>query len=463
MTQEPQNSIPTLELLRTYDRPGPRYTSYPTAPMWNDSVDADVYRQALQNASSKTDESLAIYCHIPFCRARCYYCGCNTCIVRDPERVNRYLKCMYREIDFVAEHLDRRRGVSQIHFGGGTPTYIGVDGLGRTIQHMRDAFELGSECELSLEIDPRETTPEDIRQLRQIGFNRLSLGVQDFDDAVQKAVNRIQSIESVQSLITTAREENFKGINVDLIYGLPLQTQAGFEETLATAIEMRPDRVALYSFAYLPKLRANQAKIRPEDLPDTEAKYLLFAGAVRMFTEAGYRQIGMDHFALPNDELALAQEDGRLYRNFMGYTVQTAPDMIGLGMSSIGYIDNTFVQNASKLSQYEQQLGDGELAVYRGLSLTEDDLIRQYLISNLMCNFMMSFDGLKEQFGVDYGVYFKEEDSELDPLINDGFLIRDNDGLKVTLLGRTFVRNIAMVFDAYLRDPDRKATFSRTI
>ncbi len=453
----------TVDLLRRYDRPGPRYTSYPTVPMWNDTVTSEGYRDALRSAAQRTNEPLALYIHIPFCRRRCFYCACNTCVTHELERVDRYLYHLEREIDEIAGLLGKRRTVSQLHFGGGTPTFIGIEGLTRLLDKLRSLFSRSPTGEASIEVDPREVEPQTIHQLRELEFNRISFGVQDFDPVVQRAVGRIQSQERVQEILTAARDDGYTGINFDLIYGLPRQTTGSFAATIDTTINMRPDRIALYSFAYLPKLRANQEKINPEDLPDTETKYQLFSSAVQTFTGSGYRQIGMDHFALPEDELAIAQVDGRLHRNFMGYTVQSAPEMIGFGMSSIGYLNHMYVQNASDLESYQQRIAESSPAVYRGLRLSHDDRVRQYVITNLMCNFTVSFAELQSRFGEDYHSYFAEEDTELQPFIADGLLRRDQHGLAVTPLGRTFVRNIAMTFDAYLRDPSRKTTFSRTI
>jgi len=463
MSENQENNIVTVELLQKYDRPGPRYTSYPTAPVWSDKVTAGTYQKALKKASEKKETPFAIYCHIPFCHTRCYYCGCNTCITKEQDKVTRYLGYMDNELTNVSKLLGERRRVNQFHFGGGTPTYIGIEGLQKIVQRFGSVFELTKDCEISIEVDPRTTSSDDIRKLREIGFNRISFGVQDFDPEVQNEIGRKQSIECVQGLLTTAREVNYKGINFDLIYGLPSQTPDSFDRTLDICIAMRPDRVALYSFAYLPKLRPNQRKIKADKLPDTETKYRLFSDAVKKFTKAGYLQIGMDHFALPEDELAQAQNNGRLHRNFMGYTIQSAPDMIGFGMSSIGYINDTFIQNSSQLETYEELMDNNGFAVYRGLELSQDDLIRQYVISNLMCNFNVSFDDLTYKFGVKYEEYFAEDDSLLAPFIEDGFLIQTNEGMRVTKLGRTFVRNIAMTFDAYLKDPDQKTIFSRTI
>jgi oxygen-independent coproporphyrinogen-3 oxidase len=453
-----------LDLLKKYDRPGPRYTSYPTAPVWSEDVQADAYRSALKNAG--TDRSpLALYCHIPFCRKRCFYCGCNTCVSNNQARATEYVRTVANEIEATTGLLERRTAVSQLHLGGGTPTFLDVDGFGLLLDKLHESFEFESECEKSIELDPRVTTPEQLDFLASRGFNRASLGVQDFDPNVQEAIGRVQPLEQVQAILIKCRQLGFKGINFDLIYGLPRQTPESFAQTLDTTISLRPDRLAVYSFAYLPNMKSNQLKIDPNQLPDAEMKYQLFALAIEKFTAAGYRQIGMDHFALPEDELSLAQSDGRLHRNFMGYTVQTAPEMIGLGMSSIGYVDNAFFQNLSGLESYEQAIADNGVAVYRGLRLSEDDLIRQYLISSLMCNFKLDYESLEERFGIEYKKYFANEHKRLDTFDEDGFIEVTPSGIQITKLGRSFVRNIAMIYDAYLREDGTspKATFSRTI
>ncbi|MCB2230782.1 oxygen-independent coproporphyrinogen III oxidase [bacterium] len=457
-------SIP-IELLRKYDRPGPRYTSYPTAPVWSGGVGNDDYRVALRAAAVHTDKPLALYCHIPFCRSRCFYCGCNTCITRSEESVSSYLDMLEREIGAVAGLLDRRKQVSQLHFGGGTPTYIGNDGLERIMTMLDRHFSFTDRAEMSIELDPRVTTCEQLRYLSERGFNRVSLGVQDLDPQVQEAIGRVQSEQMVADMLAEARALTFRGINFDLIYGLPFQTVDSFGATLEKVIAMRPDRLAVYSFAYLPNVKSNQAKIRPEDLPTTEEKYRLFATAVEMFTAAGYKQIGMDHFALPDDELSLAQDDGRLHRNFMGYTVQAAPEMIGFGMSSIGYVNDAFFQNQSGLDSYKSAIAEDGLAVYRGMHLSQDDLVRQYVISSLMCNFYLPFNDLRARFQIDYRTDFTAEHERLAEFFDDDFLTESEDGLTITPVGRTFVRNIAMTFDAYLSGDGngRKPTFSRTI
>lgn len=464
MSEKGSTKVP-IELLRKYDRPGPRYTSYPTVPVWTDQIGVSDYRQALSNASKESDTPLAIYCHIPFCRKRCYYCGCNTVVTRQRSRIDAYVETLTNEVARVSARLNGRRKVSQLHLGGGTPTVVDCKGLEVLLNDLDNHFEYVPDCEKSIEVDPRVTGIEQLEFLAKNGFNRISIGTQDFNPDVQEAVGRVQSEEMVRGILENSRRLGFRGVNIDLIYGLPLQTVESFRETIKRTIALRPDRVAVYSFAYLPKAMPHQSRIRKEDLPETETKYALFATAVEEFTGAGYRQIGMDHFALPEDELSLAQENGSLHRNFMGYTVQAAPDMIGLGMSSIGYVDDSFFQNFSKLDSYEKAVTDNGLATYRGIKLTRDDLIRQFVISSLMCNFILRFDDLKSKFGVSYDEYLSSERQRLDVFAEDGLLTVDKDAVRITPIGRTFVRNIAMTFDAYLdsKGEAKGVRFSRTI
>jgi oxygen-independent coproporphyrinogen-3 oxidase len=455
----------TIELLRKYDRPGPRYTSYPTVPVWSQSQGPIEYATALEKASHRTDHPLALYCHIPFCRARCLYCGCTTLITSKQTVVSSYLDLLHIEIDRVAERLGERKSVNQLHFGGGTPSSAGPDGLAALVDHFKKAFRLASDCEMSIELDPRTITVQMLADLKKLGFNRLSMGIQDLDPAVQEAVGRIQPFEMVADVLRDCHTAGFSGINFDLIYGLPKQTIEGFGSTVDRIIGLRPDRIALYSFAYLPQAMPHQQKIAAEDLPSVDVKYQLFATSLVQLTAAGYQQIGMDHFALPQDELALALRDGRLYRNFMGYTVRTAPDMIGIGMSSIGFVSGGFYQNHSKLESYNEAIVGGSTAIYRGIQLTDDDRIRQFVITTLMCNFSLSFADLTERFGVDYHKYFAEERDRLVEFVADGLLAVHPDRLEILPVGRTFVRNIAMSFDAYLNGvrSETTTTFSRTI
>jgi len=454
-----------VELLRKYDRPGPRYTSYPTAPVWSDKFGPDDFNAALTAASVQVDRTLAAYVHIPFCKKRCYYCGCNTYITNNNERVRNYIRTLITEIESSAGRLGERKKISQLHFGGGTPTYIDIADFDELLKAFEKYFEFTPDCEKSLEIDPRVTSFEQLDFLAEHGFNRISVGVQDIDPVVQEAIGRVQSYELVRDIVEYCRKLNFKGINIDLIYGLPRQSEPGFHESLKKALALKPDRVALYSFAYLPSVKSHQSKINSDELPPAELKYRLFADAVKVFTGSGYRQIGMDHFALPTDELSIAQDDGRLYRNFMGYTVQSSPDMVGLGMSSIGYIDNSFYQNHSGLTSYMDAVKSGQSATYRGMKLSDDDLIRQAVIMSLMCNFRLDFQEIKKQYGIDYHTYFRNEHQQLAEFFTDDLLEMINGGIKVTPVGQTFIRNIAMAFDAYLKKdlPGKKPTFSRTI
>ena len=457
-------SVP-VELLRKYDRPGPRYTSYPTAPVWSEKTGPRDYANALKSASLHAGRSLAAYVHIPFCRKRCYYCGCNTYITRSGKRVENYVGTLIEEMEQTAGHLGGRKKISQLHFGGGTPTFLNIMQFDSILKDFGRYFEFTPDCEKSLEIDPRVTTSEQLEFLASRGFNRISIGVQDTDALVQEAIGRIQSYELVSRVVESCRKLGFKGVNIDLIYGLPRQSELRFHESLAKAIALKPDRVALYNFAYLPGIKTHQSRIDPDDLPPAEIKYRLFAEAVRMFTGAGYRQIGMDHFALPDDELSVAQNDGRLYRNFMGYTVQSSPDMIGLGMSSIGYVNSSFFQNQSGLEAYMNAVSDTGLATYRGMNLSDDDLVRQTVIMSLMCNFRLDFYDIRKQLGIDYLTYFYDEHQRLAEFFADGLLVMRNGGIEVTPVGRTFIRNIAMTFDSYLSKdpPGSKPTFSRTI
>ena len=455
----------TIELLRKYDRPGPRYTSYPTVPVWSQTQGPAEYREALEKASHHVDQPIALYCHIPFCRQRCLYCGCTTLITSKSSVVSSYVDLLHLEIDRIAEMLGERKLVNQLHFGGGTPSSAGPDGLAALVDHFKKAFRLVADCEMSIELDPRTITVQMLADLKKLGFNRLSMGIQDLDPAVQEAVGRIQPYEMVVDVLHNSRAAGFTGINFDLIYGLPKQTIEGFASTVDRIIGLRPDRIALYSFAYLPQAMPHQQKITAEDLPSVDVKYQLFATSLEQLIAAGYQQIGMDHFALPQDELALALKDGRLHRNFMGYTVRTAPDMIGIGMSSIGFVSGGFYQNYSKLESYSEAIIGGSTAIYRGIQLTDDDRIRQFVITTLMCNFSLSFADLTERFGVDYHTYFADEQDRLEEFVADGLLAVHQDRLEILPVGRTFVRNIAMSFDAYLNGARREitTTFSRTI
>ncbi|UCD16782.1 MAG: oxygen-independent coproporphyrinogen III oxidase [Candidatus Zixiibacteriota bacterium] len=453
-------------LVIKYDRPGPRYTSYPTVPEWSDTYGAQDYAKAIRIASKKVSGPLSLYLHLPFCRKRCWFCGCNTNVTHSLNSIDEYLARVHKETDLIVDYLGKRRVVSQFHWGGGSPSILTDAQTERAFNIFRDHFEIQNKAEISIELDPRVTTSDRINVLKRLGFNRLSMGVQDFDPEVQKAIGRDQSEKQTVALYRFCRDRGFTGINFDLIYGLPGQTIAGFTDTIAGVIDLRPDRVAMYSFAFLPKLKAHQRRINPEILPDAEAKLMLFSRARRMFLENGYCQIGMDHFVLPDDELAVAMREGKLRRNFMGYTVNAAEDWLGVGMSSISYISGNFAQNASGIDSYNAAIDSGRLATFRGAILSADDLIRQRVITDLMCNFRVDITAINAAYTITFDDYFKSELVQVQPFIDDGLLTRDKRTLRVTEPGQLFVRNIAMIFDAYLAGrstDDSKGQFSRTV
>lgn len=454
------------KLVKKYDRSGPRYTSYPTVPVWSKKYGETDYFKALENASKRTGDVLSLYFHIPFCKRRCWYCGCNTTVGYLDQEVISYIDAIKAEIDMVTSRLGNRKTVSQVHFGGGTPTYLSPGHLADLYNYMREKLTVAETAEVSIELDPRVTTEEHIDRLRELGFNRLSFGVQDFDPAVQEAIGRNQSEEQTIKFYEKCRASGFERINFDFIYGLPKQNVPSFRETIRKAAKLRPDRIALYSYAHLPKMLHHQELILDKDLPQPETKFELFYTALKEFTDAGFVQIGMDHFVLPEDELARAAEDGRLRRNFMGYTVDAAIDWIGFGMSAIGFVDSNFAQNVSNVKQYAEAIKEGHPAIFRGIALSEDDRIRQLVISDIMCNFRIDFERISSRFKIDFEKYFEEELNSLDDFFDDELLTREGKMIRVTEPGRIFVRNIAMIFDAYLKkESDRKpnAQFSRTI
>ena len=455
----------TVDLLRKYDRPGPRYTSYPTALEFHPGFDATAYRAHVGEAASRPGHPLSLYLHLPFCEERCTFCGCMVVITRKRDVAATCLGYLKREIAMLGTALAGRRQVVQYHWGGGTPTYFSPPQMADLHQAVTTHFDIAPDGEAAIEVDPRVTTFEQLDLLRHLGFNRLSMGVQDFTPAVQAAVNRVQPVEITQALFDHARRLGFASINIDLIYGLPLQTRESFAATVDTVLAMRPDRVAVYSFALVPWSRAHQKTLPMADLPDVEAKLELFVEAMQRFVAAGYRQIGIDHFALPDDELARASEAGRLHRNFMGYTTRPAPDLVGLGVSAIGDVGGAFAQNVKPLAAYYDALDAGRFPIERGYRLDQDDHVRRFVITELMCNFRVRQVDLRERFGVDLPRYFALEIDELrSGPVADGFLRLTSEGLDVTPDGRLFVRNIAMHFDRYRRRKTNGGpSFSRTI
>ncbi len=444
------------ELLERLSRPGPRYTSYPTAVVFEESFGPAQHREALQRFGA-SGRPLSLYVHLPFCRSLCHYCACNVVISRDPTIAGRYLDDVEREADLVASAVDRPARVLQLHLGGGTPTFLTPDELQRLHRLLAERFDLSAPREQAVEVDPRATSREQLEVLAELGWNRASFGVQDFDPQVQWAINRVQSVEQTEALVEAARELGYGGINVDLIYGLPFQQAETFARTLDEVLRIRPDRIALYSYAHLPRLRPAQGRFERKSypLPGAAEKYALFRQAVLAFLAAGYQHIGMDHFALPEDELAQAQGRGELHRNFQGYTVRAADDLIGLGVSAISDVAGAYAQSARELPEYRAALAQGELPTVRGWRLSADDLARREAITALMTGSPLSDD---------FAERYAEELAGMDDLVQDGLVEQTDTGVAVTPLGRFFIRNVAMRFDRYLPRGGRPLPqFSRTV
>ena len=452
-------------LVEKYDRPGPRYTSYPTAPQFHQAFAMDDYHAAAQASNqASVPKALSLYIHIPFCKSLCYYCACNKIITQKTHRAVEYLNYLKREIAMQAALFDRTRTLRQLHLGGGTPTYLTREQLAELMDCLHQAFNLddSDEHEFSIEVDPRTISTEQIDHLRQLGFNRLSFGVQDFDPDVQAAVNRQQSEEQIYALVAAAREAKFKSVSVDLIYGLPLQTVASFDVTLSKIIALRPDRIAAYSYAHLPELVRAQRLIRREDMPPPERKMELLELTISRLTAAGYVYIGMDHFALPDDELALARADGTLQRNFQGYSTFAECDLIGLGVSAIGKVGDTYSQSVKELSQYYARLDQGLLPVHRGYRLNADDQLRRDVISDLMCHGRIDFASIEARHHIRFKEYFAEALGKLDEHVADRLLEIRDDALVLLPQGHLMMRSVAMAFDAYIGGA-QKGSFSRTV
>jgi oxygen-independent coproporphyrinogen-3 oxidase len=455
----------TAELLARHDRPGPRYTSYPTAVEFHEGVDGTVYERALALADRSGSEPLSVYVHLPFCDERCFFCGCNVIISPRKERAAPYLELLRREADQLAQRLRHRRRLAQLHLGGGTPTYFSPDQLVGLVSSLFAVFPVQPGAELAIEVDPRVTTDEHLDALAGVGFNRVSLGVQDFAAHVQQAVNRVQSVEQTAHLVDRARGLGFSGINVDLIYGLPRQDVESFRSTVDTVIGMGVDRAAVYSFAHVPWMHAHMNKLPSDELPSRETKFALFAVARQRFLEAGYETIGMDHFARPEDELAVARRAGRLTRNFQGYSVVPATDTLGLGISAIGDVGGAYFQNHKKLRPYRGGVEQGRLPVERGFVRTADDELRRAVIRELMCNFFVDVPAIERRFGIRFVEYFATDLDLLGRYEGEHLVRVRDDRITVTPLGELFVRNLAMCFDRYLRErhEGQDRLFSRTV
>lgn len=452
------------DLIKRYDGRGPRYTSYPTALQFDDSFTADDYRRHARN-SNASGRPLSLYVHIPFCRTLCYYCACNKIVTRNAERVNKYMRHLDQEIDMQAALYDRGRKIEQLHFGGGTPTYLDETQMRALMTHLRSAFNFdeSDSREFSIEVDPRTVDSGMLAILAELGFNRLSMGIQDFDPQVQLAVNRIQSTEEVNTLMQDARTNNFRSVSFDLIYGLPHQTVESFDKTLDKALEMRPDRLAIYNYAHLPARFKGQRMINDADIPKPETKLDILRHTIEKLGESEYVYIGMDHFALPDDDLVHAQQNGTLQRNFQGYSTHRECDLIALGVSAIGHIGNIYAQNTTSTGDYEAILESGKLPIVRGIEVDADDLLRADVISQLMCYDRLSFKDFDATHDVKFLQYFGNEVSNLQPLADDGLVSIDGERISITPKGRLLLRSIAMVFDRYLGKNLHDGRFSKAI
>jgi oxygen-independent coproporphyrinogen III oxidase len=456
-----------VNLLSRFDVPGPRYTSYPTADRFVEAFGEADYLQALQQRAQGATvggrKPLSVYVHIPFCESVCYYCACNKVITKHHERGAEYIEALEAEIALHSQALDEHPPVSQLHFGGGSPTFLSDDELRRVMTSLGAAFKLAPGAEVSIEVDPRTANAERLAALKAMGFNRISFGVQDLDPHVQKAVHRVQSFESIRSLMIEARALGFESINVDLIYGLPLQTPEGFAQTIAQIGELRPDRIALYAYAHLPTRFKPQRRIDAGQLPPPEHRVAMLQGAISGFLAQGYVYIGMDHFALPEDSLAAAKRQGRLHRNFQGYSTHADCDLIGLGVSSIGRMGATYSQNAKTLPEYYDAVRQGRFPVVRGLALTRDDLLRRAVIMALMCQGRLEYESVELAHLIKVSEYFKSELAQLTPFIEMGLVLMEPGAVQITAQGWFFVRAIAMIFDKHLQADRVREKFSRII
>jgi oxygen-independent coproporphyrinogen-3 oxidase len=460
----PDELIIDASLIRQFDRAGPRYTSYPTADRFVEAFDGDAYRRVLEERNiGSLARPLSLYVHLPFCSSICYYCACNKIITKDHGRSGKYLRYLDREMALVKQALGTRTRIEQLHWGGGTPTFLDRQELSDLMRAIRTHFLVDEHAECSIEVDPRSADGETVQLLAEIGFNRISVGVQDFDQDVQRAVNRIQSYEQTAAVVDAARAAGFKSVNVDLIYGLPRQDTRRFHETISKVLTLDPDRVALYNYAHLPTVFKPQRRIDEAEMPDAETRLELMLLAIRSLTLGGFRYIGMDHFAKPGDDLAVAQRLGTLHRNFQGYTTRPECDLVGLGISAIGAVGPAYAQNVKTLDEYYDQLDQGRLPVMRGIELTKDDLIRRAVIQALMCSFEVSIEAVEIGYLIDFGRYFAAELEELRGYALSGLVEIEEKWITVTPRGRFLVRAVCMVFDYHLRTAQARARYSKVI
>jgi oxygen-independent coproporphyrinogen-3 oxidase len=451
------------ELIRRYDNPGPRYTSYPTAVQFHDGVEPSDLLRAL-DTSRQEKRPLSLYVHIPFCANICYYCACNKVITKDRSRAEPYLQSLFREIEMVSQHVGENQQIQQLHFGGGTPTFLAHDQLRALMDKLRAHFSLREDDlgDYSIEIDPREADWSTMGLLREIGFNRVSFGVQDLEPGVQRAVNRLQTLEQTQGVMDAARALQYRSINIDLIYGLPKQTPVSFAKTVDAIIALKPDRLSVFNYAHLPERFLPQRRIEAADLPSPQDKLTMLENTINQLVKAGYRYIGMDHFALPDDSLSNAQENGELQRNFQGYTTHGHCDLIGLGVSSISQIGDLFSQNSSDIKVYQHSLDSGKLATRRGLECHADDRLRRAVIGQLICHFALDFADIEQRFGIVFHHYFAACLPVLNQMRSDGLIQLTDHSIRILPAGRLLVRSICRVFDAY-QAMDNHQRYSRII
>jgi oxygen-independent coproporphyrinogen-3 oxidase len=457
--------VTVSQVLDKYNQPGPRYTSYPTAPKWDDGFGETDLREAFNEANARPDPApLSLYFHIPFCESLCLYCGCNVVINKRHEVALPYLEHLKREIDSTGAQVDHARKVEQLHWGGGTPTYLSPEQIEDLYSYIEARFSFSPTAEVSIEIDPRVTTDEHCRALRSLGFNRLSLGIQDFDPLVQKTIHRVQPYEDTRRLFDYCRELAFESINIDLIYGLPHQSAESFSDTVDKIIAMNPDRIAVFSYAHVPWMKKQQGSFA-RFLPEGFEKFRIFTQAISSLTAAGYRYIGLDHFARPEDEICRAQDERTLHRNFQGYTTKAGCDLYAMGVSSISALDDVYAQNWRDVPHYYESIDAGHWPVMRGMRVSDEDKLRRSLINRILCHTVVVKSEVEREFGIDFDEHFAPELMRLRELERDG-LVRLNDGrIEVAPLGRVFIRNVAMAFDEYLniQAPARQRVFSKTL
>jgi len=454
-----------IGLLKKYDRPGPRYTSYPTAPLFSPSFTWEDFRAEIRRTNGPRETGdVSLYFHFPFCDTLCYFCGCTMLVTRDRNRIAEYNAYLKKEIALIAPMIAPRRRVVQVHWGGGTPTHLTPAEIRDMGEAIRSSFCIAADAEMSVEIDPRELTRDHVVALRDAGFNRMSMGVQDFDDRVQETVNRVQPELMTRRVYDWARELGFTSINLDLIYGLPFQSSASFDATLEKVIGFGPDRIAVFNYAHVPWLKPHMKLIRPEDLPTPEEKLAILKMTIERLSAGGYDYIGMDHFARPDDELARAQKAKTLYRNFQGYSTKSGADLYGFGMSSISHFRGSYAQNTKNIPEYYRAMDGGRLATHVGYRMTDDDQVRKHVIMRLMCDLELEKASVEEKFGVDFDEYFDASLARLDQFVTDGLVALEPGKIVIVGAGRLLLRNIAMCFDAYLEGMSKnRPVFSRTV